>query len=147
MTKTSLSRPSSPSAALDGDAVGLADAAAEELPATAAFFASSSFCFFFCCFAMSSGLLGLVNAIVLPSGDQRGGPAPFGRSVKVQASPPFIDSMASCGGSGLPSFSGALMKTTNFPSGDHCGEPSCGPLVNRCGGSLSTVDTVQMAVS
>src|SRR5439155_8527101 len=119
----------------------------EGLPPTAALFASSSVCFFFCCFAMSSGLLALVNAIVLPSGDQRGGPAPFGRSVKVQASPPFIDSMASCGGSGLPSFSVALMKTRNFPSGDHSGELSCGPLVNRCGGSLSAVETVQIAVS
>jgi hypothetical protein len=32
-----------------------------------------------------------------------------------------IDSMASCGGSGLPSFSVALIKTRNFPSGDHAG--------------------------
>src|SRR5207244_10338032 len=116
------------SAAFDGDAVGLADAAGEGLPATAVFFASSSFCFFFCCFAMSSGLLELVNAIVLPSGDQRGGPAPFGKSVKVQASPPFIGSMASCGGSGLRSLSVALIKTGNFPWGDDCRDPSCGPV-------------------
>src|SRR5207302_10410380 len=102
---------------------------------------------FLCYSANSSGLLELVYAIFLPTGNQRGGPAPFGKSVIVQASPPFIGSMASCGGSGLPSFSVALMKTRNFPSGDHCGEPSCGPLVNRYGGSLSAVETVQMAVS
>src|SRR5260370_42667847 len=47
----------------------------------------------FFCLAKSSGEVSLVKAIHLPSGDQTGEPAPRGRSVNFQDSPPLIGSM------------------------------------------------------
>src|ERR1700759_3365316 len=82
----------------DGDAeLALDDGEGEEI-ALAAFFDSSSLRFLRSCFARSSGLLVLVNAIDFPSGDQFGSPAPFGKSVKLNASPPVIGNMHNCGG-------------------------------------------------
>src|SRR2546426_146044 len=101
--------------------------------AAATFFSSSSLRFFFSCFARSSAFVALVKAIVLPSGDHFGPPAPFGNSVKENESPPASASMVSCGGSGLPSFSIARRKTRNLPSGDQLGALSCLPLVSWCG--------------
>src|SRR4029453_10647103 len=89
-----------------------------------AFFSSSSLDFFFSCLARSSALVSLVNAIIFPSGAQLGFPAPFGRSVKTNESPPAIGRIASCGGSGLPFFSVARRKSKNFPSGDQRGAES-----------------------
>ena len=80
--------------------------------------------FFFSCFARSSAFVSLVNAMVFPSGAQTGLPAPFGRSVKTKESPPAVGRIASCGGSGLPSFSVARRKSKNFPSGDQRGAES-----------------------
>ena len=55
-----------------------------------AFFNSSSLRFFFSCFARSSAFVSLVNAIDFPSGDHTGLPAPFGKSVNENESPPAI---------------------------------------------------------
>ena len=65
-----------------------------------------------------------------PVRGQAGSPAPFGKSVKTNESPPVMGSMHNCGGSGLPSFSVARTKSKNFPSFDQRGEPSCLPPVN-----------------
>src|SRR5205823_11726037 len=46
--------------------------------------------FFFSCLAISSVFVSLVNAMVFPSGAQTGLPAPFGRSVKTNESPPPV---------------------------------------------------------
>src|SRR5437762_4092749 len=109
-----------------GDALRAADvltgdAELGDEEAFTAFFSSSSLRFFSACFLRSSGLVVLVNAIDLPSGDQTGSPAPLGKSVNTKASPPPMGSMHNCGGSGLPSFSVARMKTRNLPSGDQRG--------------------------
>ena len=77
--------------------------------------------FFFSCFARSSAFVSLVNAMFLPSGAQTGLPAPLGSSVKTKESPPAIGSIASCGGSGLPSFSVERRNSKNFPSRDQRG--------------------------
>src|ERR1700730_6974514 len=132
MTRTSLSCSDSASAFfaacslsfLPVLSVGVFDAegdAAGEVALTA-FFNSSSF--FFACFARSSALVSLVNAIVFPSGDQTGLPAPLGKSVNENESPPAIGKIDNCGGSGLPSFSVARKKSTYFPSGDQRGDES-----------------------
>src|SRR2546421_8961270 len=104
--------------------------------ALAACFASSSLRFFFSCFAKSSGFDELVKTISFPSGDHFGSPAPLGRLVNENASPPPIESMQSWGGSGLLSFSVDRVKTRYFPSGDQRGDESCSPVVRRCGTSL-----------
>src|SRR6476646_4360219 len=109
-------------------------------------FCSSSFRFFFSAFSRSSGLEELVNRICFPSGDHFGPPAPFGKFVKTKASPPAIESMQSCGGSGFPSFSVERLKTRYFPSGDQRGEESRSPVVRRCGASLPEVGTIQIEV-
>src|SRR6476660_5288552 len=114
--------------------------------AFAARFCSSSFRFFFSAFSRSSGFDELEKTISLPSGDHFGSPAPLGRLVKGKASPPAIESMQSCGGSGLPSFSVERVKTRYFPSGDQRGVESRSPLVNRCGNSLPLVETIQIDV-
>src|SRR5256714_6886875 len=118
----------------------------DEGAALGARFCSSSFRFFFSCFSRSSGFDELVKTISFPSGDHFGSPAPFGRLVNKNASPPDIESMQSCGGSGLPSFSVARVKTRYFPSGDQRGVESRSPVVNRCGSSLPLVDTIQIEV-
>src|SRR6266849_4070292 len=89
-----------------------------------AFFNSSSLRFFFSCFARSSAFVSLVNAIIFPSGDQTGLPAPFGRSVNKNESPPAIGKIDNWGGSGFPSFSMARRKRRYFPSGDQRGVES-----------------------
>src|ERR1041385_7885258 len=89
-----------------------------------AFFNSSSFRFFFFFFARSSAFVPLVNAIDFPSGDQTGSPAPLGRSVNKNESPPAIGKIDNCGGSGLPSFSVARRNRRYFPSGDQRGAKS-----------------------
>src|SRR6266487_3872558 len=94
-----------------------------------AFFNSSSLRFFFSCFARSSAFVSLVNAIVFPSGDQTGLAAPLGKSVNENESPPAIDKIDNCAGSGLPSFSVARRKSKYFPSGDQRGVESWSPLV------------------
>src|SRR6266446_6655209 len=106
-----------------------------EVSAATAFFNSSSLRFFFSCFARSSELVVLVNAIILPSGDHFGSPTPFGNVVNENESPPAIARTLNCGGSGFPSFSIARKKSRYFPSGDQRGEVSCSPLVRRCGSS------------
>src|SRR5256885_965527 len=111
-----------------------------------AFFSSSSFFFFFSCLARSSGFVSLVNAIVLPSGDQTGLFAPFGSSVNENESPPAIGRIDNCGGSGLPSFSVERTKSKNFPSGDQRGVESWSPLVNWCGSSPPAMATDQIEV-
>src|SRR6266550_8462875 len=85
---------------------------------------ADSFDFFFSCLARSSAFVSLVNAIVFPSGAQLGFAAPFGRSVKTNESPPVIERIASCGGSGLPFFSvvGVTIKKKQYV--DHQGEES-----------------------
>src|ERR1700686_2259580 len=90
----------------------------------AAFFDSSSFFFFFSCFAKSSAFVSLVNAIIFPSGDQTGLPAPLGRSVNKNESPPAIGKIDNWGDSGFPSFSMARRKRRYFPSGDQRGVES-----------------------
>src|SRR5438270_7141209 len=131
MTWTSLSRslseffaassvfPLSASFAEDGDG---------EADVLAARFCSSSFRFFFSCFSKSSGFDELLKTISFPSGDHFGSPAPLGRLVNENASPPPIESMQSWGGSGLPSFSVDRVKTRYFPSGDQRGDESCSPV-------------------
>src|ERR1700730_6430268 len=108
-------------AVADLEADGLADALGSAVPA---FFTSSSLRFFFSCLARSSAFVPLVNAIVLPSGDQAGLPAPFGRSVNENESPPAIGKIDNWAGSGLPSFSAARTKSRYFPSGDQRGVES-----------------------
>src|SRR5712691_5113757 len=142
MTCTSLSC-SSASAVLF---FSLGEGAGEPV-ARATFFASSSFFFLRACFARSSGFELLVKTIDLPSGDHFGSPAPFGRSVKTNASPPDIGRRQSCGGSFLPSFSDARRKTIHFPSGDQRGPLSRGPLVSWRGVFFPSVETTQIAVS
>src|SRR6266487_6344760 len=98
-----------------------------------AFFNSSSLRFFFSCFARSSAFVSLVNAIVFPSGDQTGLAAPLGKSVNENESPPAIDKIDNCAGSGLPSFSVARRKSKYFPSGDQRGVESWSTLVGADG--------------
>src|SRR6266403_655078 len=109
-------------------------------------FCSSSFFFFFSCFSRSSGFDELVKTISFPSGDHLGSPAPFGRLVNKNASPPAIESIQSCGGSRFPSFSAERVKTRYFPSGDQRGDESRSPVVRRCGTSLREVPTIQIEV-
>src|SRR5712691_10890086 len=97
------------------------------------------------CFAKSSVLALLTNAIILPSGDHCGPPAPRATVVNWNESPPAIASMKSCGTSGRPSFSVTRTKTRNFPSGDQRGDESLGPAVSWCDSPVAG-DTVQMAV-
>ena len=87
----------------------------------------------------------LAKAIVLPSGDQTGLPAPFGRLVSATASPPRVEMSWICGPS--LSFSEERTKATREPSGDQRGDESCGPLVNGRGGPLPSAGTIQRAVS
>jgi hypothetical protein len=84
-------------------------------------FLDCSSLFFFSCFARSSALVSLANAMFFPSGAQTGLPAPLGKSLKTKESPPAIGSIASWGGSGLPSFSVERRNNRNFPSGDQRG--------------------------
>src|SRR5204863_8335817 len=112
--------------------------------AFAARFCSSSFRFFFSAFSRSSGFDVLLNTISFPSADHFGSLAPLGKLVKINASPPAIESMQSCGGSGLPSFSVDRVNTTYFPSGDQRGAESRSPLVRRWGASLPEVPTIQI---
>src|SRR3954453_13470111 len=112
--------------ARDAEELGEAEADA----ALTAAFNSCSLRFFCSCFLRSSALVELVKAIDFPSGDHVGSPAPLGRSVNANASPPLIGRMHSCGGSGLPSFSFALTNSRNFPSGDQRGAASWLPLVS-----------------
>src|ERR1700735_3146437 len=88
------------------------------------FAASSLFAEFLClAFSMSSEVVVLRKAMRLPSGDQCGLEAPFGRSVMVHASPPTSDNIAICGGLVLP-FSSLSPPRTNamrLPSGDQRG--------------------------
>jgi len=98
------------------------------------------------CFARSCGFALAAKTIALPSGDHFGSLAPFGRSVKTNASPPDIGSRQSCGGSGFPSLSMARLKASHCPSGDQRGPPSCGPLVSCRGAASPAVGTIQMAV-
>ena len=72
--------------------------------------------------SISSGFAVLKNAIVLPSGDHSGPPAPCGILVNGHASPPVTGRMKICGGCGLPSFSTARMNARSFPSGDQRGD-------------------------
>src|SRR6476646_3113601 len=110
------------------------------------FFAPSSFRFFFSAFSRSSGFEVLENTISFPSGDHLGSPAPLGKLVKTNASPPAIASRQSCGGSGLPSFSVERVKARYFPSGDQRGEESRSPFVRRWAGSVPEVGTIQIEV-
>src|SRR5271157_1979814 len=106
-----------------------------------------SFLFFL---AISSAFVSLRNAICLPSGDHTGSPAPRGRSVITQASPPDRESRASCVAGGLPSFGGSTLPRTNaihFPSGDQRGWESRLPVVRRTGVSVPAVETIHSAVS
>src|SRR5450755_2918934 len=118
-----------------------------EASALTAFFNSSSLLFFFSCFSRSSALVALVKAIAFPSGDHFGLPAPFGKSVNENESPPAIGKIDNCGGSGLPSFSVARTKSRYLPSGDQRGAPSCLPVVNWRGWSPPEIGTVQIEVS
>src|SRR6266516_2404879 len=86
--------------------------------------------FLFACLARSSVFVSLVYAMVFPSGAQTGLPAPFGRSVKTNESPPPVGRIANCAGSGLPSFSVARRKSKTFPSGDQRGVESWSPFVS-----------------
>src|ERR1700723_3961045 len=59
--------------------------------------------FFLCCsLSISSCVVVLEKAMRLPSGDQTGPDAPFGRSVIMRASPPDKERIAISGGRGLP---------------------------------------------
>src|SRR5205807_3803956 len=98
------------------------------------------------CFANSSVVAPLLNAIIFPSGDHCWPPAPRGNEVNCHASPPCIDIMNNCGASGRPSFSGTRTKQMYWPSGDQRGEVSLGPAVSWRDSPLA-VDTVQIAVS
>src|SRR5467141_3320254 len=97
------------------------------------------------CFAKSSGLALFTNAIILPSGDHCGPPAPRAIVVNWNESPPAIASMKSWGTSGRPSFSGTRTKQRYFPSGDQRGEESLGPAVS-CRVSPVAGETLQIAV-
>src|ERR1041384_1507211 len=119
MTRTSLSR--SGDGLGEGVAVGEAAGCAEVGAGTG----SVSFAF-----ANSSVVAPLLNAIILPSGDHCGPPAPRGSVVNCHASPPSIANIKSWGGSGRPSFSGERTKQMYFPSGDQRGDESLGPAVN-----------------
>ncbi len=123
MTRTSLSRSSSLSLS---------------------FLSFSSLAFFF---SSSSSFVPLAKAMVLPSGDQAGEPAPPGRSVSATASPPWVEMSESCGAFFPSPFGAARTKTTRVPSGDQRGELSPGPLVNGRGASLPSVGAIQRAVS
>src|SRR3954469_16759909 len=142
MTWMSLSRSFSLSAFFDGSSL----AGETDGDVFAPRFCSSSFRFFLSAFSKSSGFDELAKTISFPSGDQRGSPAPLGKLVNTKASPPAIESMQSCGGSGFPSFSVERVKTKYFPSGDQRGEESRSPVVKRCGASLPEVGTIQIEV-
>src|SRR3954470_16844762 len=126
MTRTSLSRSSSPFSSLALFALSC--------PVSRTFWALSfaSFSFLVRHFLRSCSLAELAKAIVLPSGDQTGLPAPFGRLVSATASPPRVEMSWIW----EPSFAAERTKATREPSGDQRGDESCGPLVNGRGGSL-----------
>src|SRR5262245_8601990 len=94
-------------------------------------------------FFRSSGVVVLVKAIALPSGDQTGAAAPFGRSVTARASPPPSGSSQICG----VSFSSGLTNASHFSSGDQRGDVSLVPLVSRCGAPSPDDRAVKIAVS
>src|ERR1041384_3071508 len=135
ITRTSLSRSG------DGLGEGVAVGEATDCPEVGAGTGSVSFAL-----ANSSVVAPLPNEIIFPSGDHCGPPAPRGKVVNCQASPPSIDNMKSCDGSTRPFVSGAPTKPIDFPSGDQRGEESRGPAVS-CRDSPVAVDTVQIAVS
>src|SRR6266513_6517052 len=88
------------------------------------------------------------NAIVLPSGDQTGDPAPFGASVSGRASPPSIEMRYICAGLDLPSTgSGVRTNATSRPFGDQRGERSLRPDVSGRGGALPSAGTTKTWVS
>ena len=91
----------------------------------------------------SSGVVPLKKAIDLPSGDQTGADTPSGRSVKLRGSPPLIVKTNIWAGRALPSTSTLLTNSNRAPSGDHRGETSRGPTVNRRG-SPPPVETTQI---
>src|SRR5688500_7880826 len=97
------------------------------------------------CFASSSDVAPFANAIIFPSGDHCGLPAPRGRVVNCHASPPSSEIMNNCGDSGRPSFSGTRTKARCVPSGDQRGEVSRVPPVS-CFVSPFAVETIQIAV-
>src|SRR6266513_587583 len=92
--------------------------------------------------ARSSGVVVLVKAIVLPSGDHAAGDAPLRRSVSCRASPPANGSRWSCGRPSLERRNASVV-----PSGDQRGPPSLGPAVSRRGGDAPSVATSQRLVS
>src|SRR5262249_49912084 len=116
------------------------------VPIAAPDFLACSSLFFFSCFARSSAFVSLVNAMFFPSCAQTGLPAPLGKSVKTKESPPAIGSMASCGDSGLPSFSVERRNNRNLPSGDQHGVLSCSPFVSWRGASPPAMGTDQIEV-
>src|SRR5262249_29907816 len=118
ITRTSLS--CSEAALLDGVGVGLF-AGLPAVVSAGVLAEGDSSLFFFFCFEKSSPFVSLLKGILFPSGAQTGLPAPLGESVKTKESPPAIGSIASCGGSGLPSFSLERRNSRNFPSGDQRG--------------------------
>ena len=71
---------------------------------------------------------GAPNAILLPSGDQTGAPAPSGSEVSRSGSPPPAGSSQSW--AGPPS---ARRNAILVPSGDQAGAASAVPLVSRRG--------------
>ncbi len=110
------------------------------------------------CLARSRSLASLMNASVLPSGDQAGAETPSGTSVTWKASPPCAPIRWICGCLSLSlSFPPSSdlwsrraterRKAIQRPSGDQRGEESCGPVVNGRAGALPSAGTIQSAVS
>lgn len=99
------------------------------------------------CFAKSSGVALLLNAIHFPSGDHTGPPTPRVTVVTCHGSPPVIGNIKICGASGRPSRSPTRTKASDRPSGDHLGEESRIPLVSRYASSFPEVETAQIDVS
>ena len=97
------------------------------------------------CFASSSAVAPFANAIIFPSGDHCGLPAPRGTVVNCHASPPSSEIMNNCGESGRPSFSGTRTNARCLPSGDQRGEVSRVPPVS-CFVSPLAVETIHIAV-
>ena len=96
--------------------------------------------------AASSSGRAVDEAMVRPSGDHAGFPAPRGMSVTARPSPPFIGITKICGGC-TSSLSAARTKASRVPSGDHRGAVSRGPAVRRRGGSRPSESAIQIAVS
>src|SRR4051794_37978894 len=92
----------------------------------------------------SSGRADDENAIVRPSGDQAGLPAPRAISVTARPSPPSIGITWIWGGWTRPSLSAARTKASCVPSGDHRGAVSRGPAVSRRGRSRPSVSATQI---